>query len=532
MTDNGIEGRPREGKNGRPGRRLVAFKAFVLGAIVALTAYGMLNRGLFGEERWIPVAGVILVLAFFTLFISNFYADVPRIGWVLVGLMAVLVFVKGLSLIWTISPPETVEELLRSSMYLATFAMALAALSSRRLVPPFMDGLFLISAAVGGYGLLQKTDPVQFPPRTVDAVRIGSTIEYPNTVAVVLGMGIVLGLARMTQLRGPIVRGLYSVGLMVCSLALYFTLSRGGLMAVGVGMLVLFALSGNRLQTFANLLLFSVPLLWVVQQAQGLERLFEVGIPAQERLADGAALRIDVVIAAVAAFFFQAVYATLKENYELLPGTRRALGAAAVAIVVVGVGVVGYTVVSQQLQKGGIAGTFATGIEETERANDRLTSLSSNSRSKYWSVAWEEWKQHPLTGTGAGTFHYTWLENRPGFSGVRQVHNVYLEQGTETGVVAFAALVGFAGVLGLYAARGTWRATGDRRLLLSGLTAAAAVYLVHSVLEWHWYVPPSTLFFFALAAVALKYAADAKRWEDSGPEVRNRRAEGVGEKLH
>ena len=532
MMDNGIEVRPREGKNaGRPGRRLVAFKAFVLGLIVALTAYGMLNHGLFGEERWIPVAGVILVLAFFTLFIGNFYADVPRIGWLLVGLLTVLVFVKGLSLVWTISPPETVEELLRSSMYLAAFAMALAALSSRRLVAPFMDGLFLLSCAIGGFGLLQKTDPTRFPTRTIDGVRIGSTIEYANTVAVVLGMGILLGISRMTQLRDPFIRGLYAVGLMACSLALYFTLSRGGLAAVGVGMFVLFALSGNRLQMFANVLLFSVPLLWVFQQAQGLGKLFETGIPPQERVADGAALRTDILIAAAVAFVLQVAFAVLKERYELLPVTRRALGTAAVALVLVGVGFVGYTVVSQQLQKGGLMGTFATGIGETDSANERLTSLSSNSRSKYWGVAWEEWKEHPLTGTGAGTFHYTWLENRPGFSGVRQVHNVYLEQGTETGAVAFLALAGFAGILVFYAARGTWRATGERRLLLSGLTGAVVVYLVHSAAEWHWYIPPSTLYFFALAAVTIRYA-EAERWEETaGPEARVARTEKAGEKL-
>ena len=530
MTDNVIKGRPREGKNGRPDRRLMAFKAFVLAALVALTAYGTSNHGLFGEERWVPVAGIILVLAFFTLFVDNFYADVPRVGWVLVGLMAVLVFVKGLSLVWTISPPETIQELLRSSMYLATFATALAALSSRRLVPPFMDGLFLISFAVGGYGLLQKINPVEYPTRTIDGVRIGSTIEYSNTVAVLLGMGIVLGLARMTQLRSPIVRGFYAVGLITCSLALYFTLSRGGLMAVGVGLLVLFVLSGNRLQMFANVLLFSVPLFWVIQQVQSLEKLFETGIQPQERLSDGTALRTDIVIAAVAAFFFQAAYATLKERYELLPGTRRALGMAAIALVLVGVGFVGYTVVSQQLQGGGLAGTFSKSLEKTQSANDRLTSLSSNSRSKYWSVAWEEWKEHPLTGTGAGTFHYTWMENRSGFSGVRQVHNVYLEQGTETGAVAFFALVGFAGVLGFYSAWGAWKATGERKILLSGLTGAVAVYLIHSALEWHWYIPPSTLFFFALAAVAVKYA-DGSRWEESGQEVRARRAEKTGRKL-
>ena len=146
--------------------------------------------------------------------------------------------------------------------------------------------------------------------------------------------------------------------------------------------------------------------------------------------------------------------------------------------------------------------------------SDRLASASANSRDKYWRVAWEEWKEHPLTGTGAGTFHYTWLENRPGFSGVRQVHNVYLEQGTETGIVAFLALAGFAALLGLYLAWATWKASGERRLLLAGLTAAVGLYLLHSGLEWHWYIPPSTLYFFILAAVALKYAEKAE-WEEA-----------------
>jgi O-antigen ligase len=140
----------------------------------------------------------------------------------------------------------------------------------------------------------------------------------------------------------------------------------------------------------------------------------------------------------------------------------------------------------------------------------RLSSLSSNSRSFYWRVAWEEWKEHPLTGTGAGTFSYTWLENRPNFSGVKQVHNVYLEQGTETGIVAFLALVSFAALLLMYAAWETLRSVGERRVLLAGLTSAVAVYLISSALEWHWYIPSSTIYFFIVAGVTIRLAARAE----------------------
>ena len=125
-------------------------------------------------------------------------------------------------------------------------------------------------------------------------------------------------------------------------------------------------------------------------------------------------------------------------------------------------------------------------------------------------MAWEEWKEHPLTGTGAGTFSYTWLENRPRFGGVKQVHNVFLEQGTETGVVAFLALTGFAVILSGYAAWAALRATGERKVLLAGLTGAVVVYLVSSALEWHWYIPASTIYFFVMAGVTVRFAAPAE----------------------
>jgi O-antigen ligase len=153
--------------------------------------------------------------------------------------------------------------------------------------------------------------------------------------------------------------------------------------------------------------------------------------------------------------------------------------------------------------------TLLGDAKETGNAGQRLASLDISSRGDYWRVAWEAWKERPLTGTGAGTFQYTWLENRPGFKGVKQVHNVYLEQGTETGLFAFVALLGFVAVLVGYTGRATWRSgpQGERRLLLAGLGSALMVYLVSSAFEWHWYLPASTLFFFILAAVAVKFAS-------------------------
>ena len=90
---------------------------------------------------------------------------------------------------------------------------------------------------------------------------------------------------------------------------------------------------------------------------------------------------------------------------------------------------------------------------------------------------------------------------------MKQVHNLYLEQGTETGIFAFLALLGFVAVLLGYTGRAAWRSSGERRLLLSGLICALAVYLISSVAEWHWYIPASTMFFFILAGIAMKFAS-------------------------
>jgi O-antigen ligase len=378
-------------------------------------------------------------------------------------------------------------------------------------VGPFVDGMNLTAGAVAGYGVIQKVNPVEYPSNSTDGIRVGSTLEYANTVAVVLGMGIALGLARMTQLRNPVVRGLYAALILVFGAILYLTFSRGGMLSLAVGLVVLFAVSGRRLEMFGSLLLISGPLAWLAWQVQGLDTFFDYVSQEAPRAADGAAFRNYLIIAAIQAFLLQTIYAFLVRRYELAPTLRRSLGVVAAVIVLVGAGALGFVMYGGQEGSDELLGAFSRKVEDTDDVRNRLTSLSSNSRSTYWRVAWEEWKEHPLTGTGAGTFQYTWLENRPGFGGVKQVHNVYLEQGTETGIVAFLALGGFAALLLGYAARATWRArsgeAGERRVLLAGLTAAATVYLVSSALEWHWYIPPSTIYFFILAGVTIRLAA-------------------------
>jgi hypothetical protein len=520
-----------EEKSRRPGRLLAVFKAVVLLALAAVAAYGMLNRGLYSEELWLPVAAGVLALILVTLFVRGYYQDVPQAAWVIVALLAVLVGVKGLSMMWTMSETETVNEVLRSSMYLAVFLAALGALTSGRQVGPLMDIAVLIVTALAGYGFLQKINPAEYPVTSLDGVRIDSTLGYGNSVAVVLGMGVVLALARTTAMRNVLLRGLYAALTLAFLVALYLTFSRGGIGSLGVGLISLFVLSANRLQMLANLLLLSVPGAWLVWRMQDLEGILQTGVSEQQRMVDGAAFRTDLILALAAAFVLQTGYALLVNRYELMPLARRVLGTLVIAGTVLAAGAGAFALVQGYGGIGQAYETLVSNPNQTENAAQRLTSLSVGYREDYWRVGWEAWKEHPLTGTGAGTFQFIWLENRTVNQGVKQVHNLYLEQGTETGVFAFLALVGFAVALVGYSARATWRSQGgERRLLLAGLVSALVVYLVSSVLEWHWYVPGSTLLFFLLAGITAKFASredwDASRTDQasgSPPDEQPRR---------
>jgi hypothetical protein len=506
---SGTESKEERDKYRRPGRLLAVFKGLVMLALLAATAYGMLDAGLYRDELWLPVAAGVLALLFVTLFVRGFYWDLPTVGIILVGLLAALVAVKGLSMVWTISETESLKETLRSSMYLAAFLMALAALTSGRQVGSLIDASVFMVAAVAGYGLLQKISPIEYPVRSLDGVRMDSTLQYSNTTAVILAMGVVLVLARMGTLRRFALRGLYAAITLSFFIALYLTVSRGGIGSLGIGLIVLFVITSGRLRMLADLLLLSLPGVWLWWQMQSLPGLLGTDVSPQQKIADGTLFRNDLILALIVAFVLQAAYTILMNRYELSPVLRRRLGILVVAGGVLAVTLGAFVVVDGYGGPGQVYSTLLGSANETGNADQRLASLDISSRGDYWRVAWAAWKERPLTGTGAGTFQYTWLEDRPGLKGVKQVHNLYLEQGTETGLFAFLALLGFVAVLLCYTGRAVWRSgsQGERRLLLAGLGSALMVYLVSSAFEWHWYLPASTLFFFILAAVAVKFAS-------------------------
>lgn len=483
-------------------------KALVLLGLLGATAYLALDRGSFEASGWMPVAMGSFAAVVITLFVSRYYEDVPRSGWLLVAALGLLVGVKALSMIWTLSQSETIQEVLRSSMYLAFFLLVLAALSSERQVTPMMDIAALIVVAVAGYGLFQKIYPLDYPVASLDGVRMDSTLGYSNTTATVIGMGFALVLGRMTSSSNIAFRGVSAALLLAFATAGYLTVSRGGIIALALALVVMLLLTEGRLQMLFNLTLVGIPTLWLFFEMQGLPGLLGANLPDEARVSDGITLRNLILIALLAAFLLQVIYSFFYKRYELAPFGRRVVGIG--VAVLAGIAAIAGAVLLI-FRSGGISAAVSTLTSDpsaqSENAVSRLASLSIGFRADYWATAWEYWQSNFFTGSGAGTFSYVWLEFRGVDTGVQQVHNLYLEQGVETGIFAFLALAVFTLGLVFYVARATFHAEGRRRRVLAGLLGALVVYLSSSVIEWHWYIPASTMLFFVLAAIAVKYSS-------------------------
>jgi hypothetical protein len=130
---------------------------------------------------------------------------------------------------------------------------------------------------------------------------------------------------------------------------------------------------------------------------------------------------------------------------------------------------------------------------------------STQPRASYWHVAWhDEYRSHPVLGTGAGTFAIYW--GRSGEELAHAValdaHSLYLETLAELGPIGVALLA----VTLL-----TPLAAAVRRRTSPYVPAAAGAYiafLVHAGLDWDWEMPAVVVAALACAA-ALLVADDA-----------------------
>jgi O-antigen ligase len=121
-----------------------------------------------------------------------------------------------------------------------------------------------------------------------------------------------------------------------------------------------------------------------------------------------------------------------------------------------------------------LAARFAAPQPDTRDAH-RLVTISGHGRTRLWRIAWEEGRDHPLAGGGAGTWPRHAVAQL-GLDAPANAHSLYLETFAELGAVGLALLLAF---LALAIRR-------DRTLVVAALALAAAA-------DWDWQLPAAAL---------------------------------------
>jgi O-antigen ligase len=122
----------------------------------------------------------------------------------------------------------------------------------------------------------------------------------------------------------------------------------------------------------------------------------------------------------------------------------------------------------------GIAAAIAIGSE-----GGQPFTLFGENRPQYWHVAWQDFEDNPVLGSGAGTFGAFWLEHRTVDEFVHDAHSLYIETLAELGPLGLALLV-----IGLAVPLVGLRSRQDP--FVAAAAGAYSAFLLHAAVDWDW----------------------------------------------
>ncbi len=409
-----------------------------------------------------------------------------------------------LALLWSDDRAATVLEGQRALLYLSVLA-AFLLLVRRSTVPLVLAATLVATFLVSGYGLLTRLFPERlgvFDP--IAAYRLEEPLTYWNALGVFAAMGALLALGFAARGHGLVGRAFAGATLPVFFATIYFTFSRGSWVAAAIAVAIAVAVDPRRLQLLlAALALAPAPALAVILSSnqKALTR-----TDLDEAAASQAGHRLAVYLLLLVAVSALVALGLALAERRVVPARQVRLAFAGALVLVTVASLltvfVRYGGPVTLTRKGYDAFTTTSGGTPVN-LNERLFSFSGSYRSELWHVAWDDYRDNPVLGSGPGTYEQYWDEHRPLEHKVRDAHNLYVEVLAELGPM---------GLLLLLLALGTPLVAGvlARGHPLAPLALAAyAAVLVHAAVDWDWEMPGIMIAALACAA-ALLAAADRR----------------------
>jgi len=481
--------------------------AFSLVAYLALSngGYDTIVRSQVGVAVW----WIVLIGALTGILPARF----GRAGWAAIGLLAGFALWTGLATGWSESAERSTLELGRIAAYLGVLVLALA-LQERAAARHTINGLACAIGLVTLLAVLARLHPQWFPENdhaeflgARSARKLSYPLNYWNALAAFTAIGVPLLLGVALGARTLLGQAGSAAALPLSALCVYLTISRGGTLALVVGLVVFLLFVPRRLDALGTLLVAGVGSAILLAAAAQRDALQD-GLPTATAIHQGSELIWLAVIVCGGVALLQVAMGLAARHLQrpgrLAPGRRTtALRTLALFAVVglVGVAAGAPSWLGDRWQEfKAPAGQVAAG--DQDNVFSRLSVANSNSRFQYWESALDANATAPWKGIGPGTFEFWWARNgTTGF--VRDAHGVYFETLAETGIIGFALLIGLlAFVLGTAVVR-SLRASPGMRIWIAAAVGGLAAFMTAAAFEWVWEMAAIAAAVLVLAAVIL-----------------------------
>ena len=480
-------------------------------AMAAVGVFSFLSGG-YVIGRSTPVAVALLCAAAVWVWFLRRSTRPPLLFLVALAVFAAFVVWSGLSVLWSYGPDLTWVAFNLTAFYLAVVTV-LGLTSARGLQLRTVGyGYLVVAAAVGTYAFLGKGLP-DVVTHAHTYARLSSPIGYWNVLALMMVMGFTVALSVAGDRRTPVwLRTFAAAAAVPMCFAFFFTLSRGGWLALAVALLLYFAFTTIRLLSFFTLVAVVAPLAYALWRLRGLGTLFADTTDDALRTLQGHTLLRWAAVALLVTAAAQLAVALLQGRLRWPRWASVAAGAAVLAVVlVVAVGGSGWFVQAHggvPWVKDRVHALLTDAESGGGNGAGRLLTLTTNGRIPLWREAARQSRYARAAGTGAGTFSFTHYRFRESGGVVKHAHSQWFNVLSELGVVGLGL---FVAAIALLVAALIGNPFARRRdplhPLLVALQAGVIAFVVHISWDWDWDMAAVGTLAFVFIAVGVSYRA-------------------------
>lgn len=420
-----------------------------------------------------------------------------------VGLIGGLSLLSAMSSLWSGSVELSVIEADRILVYLGIFLAAFLLTQTSETRQRFAEGMTIAIAIVALLGLGSRLLPHVL--EVANSLGSGPRLRYPlgywNANGAMFGIGVALLLWTSRRATWAGLRWLSVAAMPAILLALYFTYSRGGLLALLIATGCTIALSRDRLWLVTTLAIGAIGALPAVLAVQARRSLAD-NVATQASVDQGTTVLL-ILLAGIGLtlLLFAALRWSEQRDSRL---TGRAVELSRDPTLLRGLVAIGAVVaIGVAIAIGGRAWDQFSGsdVQFPNRPEQHFSDFSSAGRNDFYRVAIDSLEEKPAAGIGAGAYEFAWERHRSIVQPVHNAHSLYLEAFAELGLIGGLVVLGLVGVL-LWTAFAAWRAAPHpQRDRYAVLFAAMLAFAVGAGLDWFWEMAGLGAVFFLAAGV-------------------------------